>query len=310
MPITLKLVTEPDGCIHFQELIRRVWSSPEDDLVPVHVAITILKNGGALLGAYDPDGPSDTGGMVGAALWWLGTDTQPVPSVESVERDEIDPKAPVQDRAPDPSAGLKVCSHMAGVLPPWQGRGVGLQLKLTQRRLVLRQGLTQRITWTYDPLYLANGVFNIHRLGAICNTYKRNVYGEMQDALNRGVPSDRCQVDWRLRSPRVVQAATNRPPQRAWTALPLHRLPTRDTGNDFRQPVEQDPPLDGAPLAMPIPTDVAAMRQHDPALGLAWRLYTRAVLETAFAAGYSMVDCVQLSEHGWHYILTNEPGLS
>jgi len=171
---------------------------------------------------------------------------------------------------------------------------------------VLEQGLTDRITWTYDPLYLANGVLNIHRLGAYCNTYFCNVYGDMQDALNRGVPSDRCQVDWMLHSARVVQAATARPPKIDWLAQPLHVLPTAPAADDFRQPVDQPIDLDGMPLAMPIPHDIGAIRRADSALSLAWRLYTRQVLQQAFGSQYSMVDCVDLSHHGWHYILATQ----
>ena len=40
-----------------------------------------------------------------------------------------------------------------------------LQLKLAQRQAILDQGLTDWVTWTYDPLYRRNAVFNIHRSG-------------------------------------------------------------------------------------------------------------------------------------------------
>lgn len=300
MSLTLKLIKDSTGSLHFQELIRRVWDSPENDLVPVHVSVTIAKNGGALLAAYADDGPPETGGMVGATLWWLGTDTYPVPSPDA---NESSPVAQHQD-APSLSV-LKACSHMAGVLPEWQGRGVGLRLKLVQRELVLQQGLTDRITWTYDPLYLPNGVFNIHRLAGVCNTYMRNVYGDMPDALNRGVPSDRCQVDWYLNCPRVVEAATTRPTPRQWDPDHVQVLPTEPAG-EFRQPVSPVARFDGRPIALPIPADIGAIRRADAALSLAWRLFMRDVLERAFAEGYRMVDCAQLEPHGWHYILEQE----
>ncbi|HAJ38303.1 MAG TPA: hypothetical protein DCL15_21740, partial [Chloroflexi bacterium] len=92
---------------------------------------------------------------------------------------------------------------MAGVLPAWQGRGIGVRLKLAQRDAILAQGMTDWVTWTYDPLFRVNAVLNIHRLGAVCNTYQRDWYGVMKDGLNAGVPSDRCQVDWWLTSAHV-----------------------------------------------------------------------------------------------------------
>ena len=52
------------------------------------------------------------------------------------------------------------------------------------------------ITWTFDPLEARNAWLNFGKLGAVCNTYLRNVYGNLQDGLNAGLPSDRLQVDW------------------------------------------------------------------------------------------------------------------
>lgn len=287
MNITFRPVQDIEGCFHFQELQRQVWHSEAIDVVPNHVTMTLIKNGGVLLGAYDPAGPAETGGMVGAALWWLGLGTDPAT-----------PGAPPR---------LKICSHMVGVLPAWQGKGVGLRLKLAQREAVLRQGLTDWITWTYDPLYRVNGVFNIHRLGATCRTYLRNVYGELRDALNAGVPSDRCQVDWRLNSPYVLREVTTPRQRQPWPADALAVLPVAQGEHGLPHPVDAPLPLDGRPLAVPIPEDIGLIRRTDGELSMAWRLYLRQVLEAAFAAGYVMVDCLHLESHGWRYILIHQP---
>ena len=172
---------------------------------------------------------------------------------------------------------------------------------------MLAQGVTDWITWTYDPLYCANGVFNIHRLGATCNTYFRNVYGEMQDALNRGVPSDRCQVDWRLNSPHVLADIEPHRSRPEWSFADFQILPTVVHG-DFAAPVDVRLSLHGDPIALPIPNNIAAIRVSDGGLSLAWRLYLRTMLEQAFAAGYTMVDCVRVPERGWHYVLVQEFG--
>lgn len=286
MSITIRPINTVQGCEHFQELERRVWSSEDLDIMPIHVLITVAKNGGLLLGAYAEDGPRELDGLVGAALGWLGAGPEPTTDKSKV----------------------KLCSHMAGVLPEWQGQRVGLQLKLAQRDAILAQGLTDWITWTYDPLYRANAVFNIHRLGATCNTYYRNHYGIMTDALNAGTPSDRCQVDWWVRSEHVFKAigGERRGSKRVEEEGDLGQvLPTAAAG-DFRQPIEQMLTLDGAPLAVPIPDDIAAIRRTDSELGLAWRLYVRNVLGEAFAAGYKIGDCIHLAGQGWHYILTRD----
>ena len=287
MSITIRPINTVQGCEHFQELERRVWSSEDLDIMPIHVLITVAKNGGLLLGAYAEEGPRELDGLVGAALGWLGAGQEPTTGKPKV----------------------KLCSHMAGVLPEWQGQRVGLQLKLAQRDAILAQGLTDWITWTYDPLYRANAVFNIHRLGATCNTYYRNHYGIMTDALNAGTPSDRCQVDWWVQSEHVLKAIGGRGVDgwgggRGGEKGNLGQVLSTAAAGDFRQPVEQTLMLDGAPLAVPIPDDIAAIRRADSELGLAWRLYVRDVLGKAFAADYKIVDCIHLAGQGWHYILT------
>ena len=40
---------------------------------------------------------------------------------------------------------------------------------------------------------------------------------------------------------------------------------------------------------------------------MAWRLALRHQLEHAFAAGYVMVDCLQLADGQWHYLLEMRP---
>jgi predicted GNAT superfamily acetyltransferase len=170
--------------------------------------------------------------------------------------------------------------------------------------------LTDWVTWTYDPLYRANGVFNIHRLGATCTSYVRDLYGEMTDDLNRGVPSDRCQVDWRLNSAHVVRKAQARTDAEAshalWEQEILEILPSHSSTAGFAIPGDPAFSGDGRPLAVPIPDDIAAIRRSDRELSLAWRFYLRAVLEEAFGAGYTMVDCIHLPDHGWHYVLVRE----
>ena len=284
MSITIRPITTAVEAEHFQEIERRVWLAPELDVMPTHVLITVALNGGGVIGAYADDGPPDLNGLVGVALWWLGVGRHPVTGQEQV----------------------KACSHMAGVLPAWQGQRVGLRLKLAQREMILTQGVTDWVTWTYDPLYRANGVFNIRRLGATCNTYKRDIYGAMQDALNRGVPSDRCQVDWLLNSPHVLRDMDSHRRRSDWHPDDLHVLPSTARDDGLDAPVDVTPPLDGTPVAVPLPDNIATIRARDAKLSMAWRLYQRTVLEAAFGAGYAMVDCVQLPGRGWHYVLVRE----
>jgi predicted GNAT superfamily acetyltransferase len=286
MEITICPVDDVESCSHFQELERLVWDTEPIDVVPNHILLTLVKNGGTLLGAFASDGPAETGGMVGGALSWLGVGIDPA----------------------DPNSGprLKVCSHMLGVLPAWQRHRVGLRLKLAQREAVLAQGLTDWITWTYDPLFRANALLNIHRLGATTATYIRNMYGELNDGINAGVPSDRCQVDWRLNSSHVLREIEPRRPTPTWDLSTMHILPTRSSRQGDLQPAEAPLLLDGRPIAVPLPDDISAIRRSDRELSLAWRYYMRTVLEESFGAGYTLVDCLHAAQHGWRYILVRE----
>lgn len=305
---------------HFQQLERLIWQSPLEDVVPVHVAITVIRNGGGLIAAFDETGPPETGGMVGLIFWFPGFG---VPTTAAWRQKEIEglgdwkntrvetqssiSQSPKFSTSQAPlSPLLKMCSHMAGVLPVWQGRGIGVQLKLAQRDAILAQGMTDWVTWTYDPLFRVNAVLNIHRLGAVCNTYKRDWYGVMKDGLNAGVPSDRCQVDWWLASAHVEGRVAGCEGRREGiSALPegWQVLSTLARGTAFRAPVDVEPILDGRPIAVPIPDDIAAIRRSDAGLGMAWRLAMRHHLEHAFAASYVMTDCVHIDGSGWHYLL-------
>lgn len=263
-----------DDALHLQAVHAQIWGVVPGDIVPSHIIVTLAANGGMVLGAFDPAGPAESGGMVGFVLGWLGTTK---------------------------TGAVKHVSHIAGVLPAWRGRGIGVDLKLAQRDFVLAQGLTTHVTWTYDPLQRVNGAFNIHRLGATCTTYKVNVYGVMTDELNKGMPSDRFQVDWYLESPRVVHAVTHGHIPPAWDPSGLHRLPADPTHAPAL-------PADGAPIAVPLPASVSALQRDDPDGLMAWRLYLRTAIQQAFAADYAVIDCVDLGDdQGWHYILIKNP---
>jgi predicted GNAT superfamily acetyltransferase len=66
-------------------------------------------------------------------------------------------------------------SHMVGVAPDYQNRGVGRLLKLAQRDDAMARGI-RLIEWTFDPLQLRNDHFNLVRLGAVVRRYIPNFY--------------------------------------------------------------------------------------------------------------------------------------
>ena len=190
---------------------------------------------------------------------------------------------------------------MAGVHPDYRDRGLGYSLKLAQREHVLAQGI-DLITWTFDPLETRNATLNFHKLGAVCNTYIPNLYGEMRDGLNAGLPSDRFQVDWWIASERVAQRLAGTPLQ----------LPPRGGGPeriadlvDIAAALPSDPPpseggAGGGLIA--IPTDFQSLKAADIEQARALRLRTRSLFEAAFASGYCVTDFFVDGEQGYYLI--------
>jgi predicted GNAT superfamily acetyltransferase len=189
----------------------------------------------------------------------------------------------------------KHCSHELGVLPEARDSGVGFALKRAQWQIVRKQGI-DRITWTYDPLMSRNAHLNIARLGAVCNTYLREVYGEMRDGLNVGLPSDRFQVDWWLNT-RRVERRLSRQPRPALTlsdfeAAEAQTLYPVDTAGGFIRPPGHLTALEGALLLAEIPSDFLKLKAYDFELARAWRSFSREMFETCFSAGYLVTDFV------------------
>jgi predicted GNAT superfamily acetyltransferase len=257
-----------------EQLQLAIWESQPGEVIPSHMLITFQRHGGLVLGAFDPDGQ-----MIGLSIGFLGLTAGDQPLAGH--------------------AAWQHCSHELGVVRAWRDRGVGYQLKLAQREWVLSQGL-DLVTWTYDPLEVANGSLNIGKLGALCRCYLRNLYGTMADGLNAGLPSDRFEVAWQIRSERVRQRLRD-----GWQRPSLAVL--LEAGVPIANPAQDSdggPPRPGTLLRpqgpsvlIEIPANFQALKKLDLGLARGWRAHSREALEACFAAGYSVADVV-LSEAG------------
>ena len=95
-----------------EALQQQVWAMPDNlEVVPLHLLVTVQRNGGLLLGAFDGDD------LVGFVFGFPGVSS---------------------------NGKLKHCSHLMGVASSHRSRGVGYKLKLAQRELVLDQGIGGR----------------------------------------------------------------------------------------------------------------------------------------------------------------------
>lgn len=258
MSIEIRPVETLDDIHACEQLQKLVWGFEDVSIVPHHLIITTLKAGGLLLGAYEGER------MIGFVYGFPGF---------------------VWDRE-----GLlhpKHCSLMAAVLPEHRFHGVGYQLKLKQRELVLSQGI-DLITWTFDPLQSANAHFNFAKLGVISRQYERNLYGDIRDELNRGLPTDRFAVEWWIKSPRV--SARLQGNERVSPSLKLKELPvvnhTRIDERGCLANVDADLSRKEERLLVEIPRDLHALKAEDPKLAEQWRLTTREIFEHYFQKGY------------------------
>ena len=75
------------------------------------------------------------------------------------------------------------------------------------------------------------------------------------------------------------------------------------------QPPQGQPSLSGPLLLIEIPYDFLALKAVDLSLARAWRFYTRAVFEQAFAAGYLVTDFVRDQGRSFYVLAHGETTL-
>lgn len=173
-----------------------------------------------------------------------------------------------------PDEGLLEHSHMLAALPDRRHRGVGFALKLAQRASCLDRDI-HLVRWTFDPLVARNAHLNINKLGADCDRFHRDYYGQMPDSINAGDRSDRLVVRWRL----------DRDPQAPAIPEGAQPLVRSDGPAAAPTPVVADNAAESEAVAIQIPTDHAAVRAADPGLGAAWREAVGSTLERCAEMG-------------------------
>jgi predicted GNAT superfamily acetyltransferase len=243
-----------------QDVQRRAWGITEEGyLVPVATLVGANLHGGLVLGAF-----LATGEAVAMSFAFLGR---------------------VEGR-------LCLYSQLTGVVPGYQSRGLGFQIKLVQRDCARAEGI-DRIAWAFDPLQAGNAHFNLARLGATAGRYVDNMYGERTDALNAGVPTDRLIAEWETTAEPIAGLRPD-------AAAILPRLINTRTG----QGGEADPggtpvpisvgPVSGAhQILLEVPADIARLRRERAELAEHWRQMVRLAFGTAFDAGYRAVHFIR-----------------
>ncbi len=259
----IRTINTPHELALVVDLQRVVWPGPDIEFVPVHMLLTATHNGGLVAGAWAGEI------LAGFVFGFLG----------------------YHDHGG--TRRLKHCSHMLGVHPDWRDAGVGFALKRYQRCQVLRQGI-DHVTWTYDPLLARNAHLNIAKLGAVCNTYLVDLYGDLADGLNRGLSTDRLQVDWWVNTPWVAEHVSGDPAPRPGLAAHLAAGALALNPPDANgEPVPPAAPVAGAlpaAILLDLPSDFHALKAADPDFALRWRLGVRDAFRELFARDYVISD--------------------
>jgi predicted GNAT superfamily acetyltransferase len=249
-----------------QDAQRLTWGIDEDGyLIPVATMVGANLHGGLVLGAF-----LESGEAVALSFAFLG----------QVEGRHC------------------LYSQLTGVVPRYQSRGLGYEIKLLQREIARSAGL-DRIVWAFDPLQAGNANFNLARLGATAHHFIANMYGERTDRLNAGVPTDRLIVEWNI----TAEAAA---PISAETAARIPRLIETsnmnfgEAGSVTLVPLEVRSPdvLDAPRFLLEIPADISRLRREQPVVAERWRVAVGQAFQRAFARSYHVVHFIRDNSEG------------
>jgi predicted GNAT superfamily acetyltransferase len=239
--VVVRQLRQPEQLLAVQRLFQEVWRPAEGDPAPVTAGLlrALAHSGAYVVGAFAGTR------MVGASAGFF---TAP------------------------PDAVLH--SHITGVAPGGEHRGIGFALKVHQRAWALARGVPE-VVWTFDPLVARNAWFNLAKLGALPTAYLEDFYGPMTDAINAGMASDRLLLTWRLDDPAVAAACAGRPRQ----PEPVPAEAALAVGPDL-EPVAAA--TDAPAVTVALPPDVERL---PPGRRRAWRAAVRQALGGRLAAG-------------------------
>jgi predicted GNAT superfamily acetyltransferase len=242
-PVVRPLTSQAEflACVALQ---RRIWGEDFAEVVPASILKIATRLGGVVLGAFDAGGRL-VGYVFGLTVVEHGT--------------------------------IVHWSHMLGVAPEAQNRGIGRQLKEHQRAAAATNGSTA-ISWTFDPLVARNAHLNINVLGVRVSEYVRDMYGQSTSPLHRGIGTDRLVATWPVDDAAVAKRRT-------------------EIASAFDAKWSETASIE-------IPGDIAALQLSDMVAAQAWRERTRVALESALARGLEVQGFrIDAKANNGHYLL-------
>lgn len=255
-----------------EDLQIEAWGDDERDIVPLSQFVAARCVGGSLIGAFDDQK------LVGFAYGFYG---------------HVDGRVVHH-------------SHMLAVDPAYRNHNLGFQLKAAQRERVITDNITDRITWTFDPLQSLNAHFNFAKLGVVADTYKINVYGEQGASFLHQNGTDRLFVTWLLNTPRVEKLIAGKLAGRSDRTNSgqhaLRLLRNSDSGSPERDASIAEAPTTNF-VSIEIPSDINAVEEKDFNIARRWRDETRSVFTKTLSEGFVVVDYFLENERSGVYLL-------
>ncbi|MEB3765774.1 MAG: hypothetical protein GSR77_06385 [Desulfurococcales archaeon] len=268
--LIIRELSDPYEFIEAVEVQKSAWRMNDyREAAPAHLLRALADNGGLVLGAFLDNR------LVGVSYGW-------------------------------PVYNEYFYSHATGVGSNVKYKGVGFELKATQRARILEKYGLEKAMWTFDPLQGLNSVFNLAKLGAIARIYLLDYYGEIRDSINIGLGTDRVKIEWYLTSRRVLSRLEKRckPSLRRLNDMEpvisikysfIDSIPIPDDIMPVSKLLERDI------VIVPIPRNVSSLREYSRELPSKWRMATREVYKTLIEEGYVLVDSIRSEKSGIVY---------
>ncbi len=256
--IQIQSITTIEQLKEMQVVEEAVWQMPP---TPIHQTYTAVNHGGIALGAYDGDN------MIGFLYSFAGFNGKET----------------------------YLCSHMLGILPEYRKTGLGTKMKFQQAELAKELGYSY-ITWTFDPLESLNAYLNIHKLGAVGAYYKENHYGEMNDGLNTGLPTDRIQIIWDMNKNVGEKKKITVDPSK----VVLDNISNKPL---LKEDLETFLTNDGS-VFVAIPNNIQQLKREQIEIAKQWRFNIRKVLQRLFEEGYLAANVATVPSKGSFYYFT------
>ncbi|MCJ7582702.1 MAG: hypothetical protein MUP98_19470 [Candidatus Aminicenantes bacterium] len=286
----LKVETSHDHSdyLKYEDLRFEIWEEPNDEMPGPRnmVCENYFNDGSALfIAAYaaDEDGKfiEEDGYFVGFSYGFVGVKDK---NTGFRNRDN-----------------LVYYSQYTGIKDAYLKYGLGIHIKIFQKKIMLDIFGVDTVSCTFDPLTGVNAYRNIHHFGMDVVEYKVAHYGSFGGRLNReDLPCDRFYVYWRLK--KEVQ----RPEIEIHKLLKnghlvlgseIQEVEGKDGRTPLDVPIEMNTNLEKELLLIEIPYDFYAMiRETDVSdetirkIPLSWRLETRKAFLSLLKRGYKIVD--------------------